>query len=52
MSGLADLPEGTRQALSDAVKGAMIEMDGFDQISKKAEEEGKARESCDRDDDK
>lgn len=40
LSGLADLPEGTRQALSDAVEGAMIGMDGFDQISKKAEEEG------------
>ncbi len=40
LSGLANLPEGTRQALSDAVEGAMIGMDGFDQISKKAEEEG------------
>lgn len=40
LSGLADLPEGTRQALSDAVEGAMIGMDGFDRISKKAEEEG------------
>lgn len=40
LSGLANLPEGTRQALSDAVEGAMIGMDGFDRISKKAEEEG------------
>lgn len=40
LSGLANLPEGTRQALSDAVEGAMIGMDGFDQISKRAEEEG------------
>ena len=40
LSGLANLPEGTRQALSDAVEGAMEGMDGFDRISKKAEEEG------------
>lgn len=40
LSGLANLPEGTRQALSDAVEGAMEGMDSFDRISKKAEEEG------------
>lgn len=40
MTGIADLPEGTRDALSKAVEGAMKGMDGFDQVSKKAEEEG------------
>ena len=40
LDGLANLPEGTRDALSKAVEGAMKGMDGFDQVSKKAEEEG------------
>ncbi len=40
LTGLANLPEGTRQALSDAVEGAMQGMEGFDEISQKAEEEG------------
>ena len=40
MTGIADLPEGTRDALSKAVEGAMKGIDGFDQVSKKAEEEG------------
>lgn len=40
LAGLANLPEGTRQALSDAVVGAMEGMEGFEQVSQKAEEEG------------
>ena len=40
LDGLANLPEGTRQALSDAVVGAMEGMEGFEQVSQKAEEEG------------
>lgn len=40
MTGLADLPEGTRNALSMAVEGAMEGLEGFDQIRDKAEEEG------------
>ncbi len=40
LDALANLPEGTRDALSKAVEGAMKGMDGFDQVSKKAEEEG------------
>ena len=40
LDGLANLPEGTLDALSKAVEGAMKGMDGFDQVSKKAEEEG------------
>ncbi len=40
LDGLANLPEGTRDALSKAVEGATKGMDGFDQVSKKAEEEG------------
>ncbi len=40
LEGLANLPEGTRDALAKAVEGAMEGMDGFDEISQKAEEEG------------
>lgn len=40
MDGLSTLPEGTKQALSDAVEGAMQGMEGFDEVSGKAKEEG------------
>lgn len=40
LDGLANLPEGTRDALSKAVEGAMQGMDGFEQVSQKAAEEG------------
>lgn len=40
LAGLANLPEGTRKALSDAVAGALEGMEGFEQVSQKAEEEG------------
>lgn len=39
LDGLSALPEGTQKALSDAVEGAMQGMEGFDEISQKAEEE-------------
>lgn len=40
MTGLADLPQGTQDALASAVEGAMEGLEGFDQIQDKAEEEG------------
>ena len=40
MTGIADLPQGTQEVLSDAVEGAMKGLEGFDQIQDKAEEEG------------
>ena len=40
MTGIADLPQGTQEVLSDAVRGAMEGLKGFDQIEDKAEEEG------------
>lgn len=40
LAGLANLPEGTREALSEAAESAMEGLEGFDQIQDKAEEEG------------
>lgn len=40
LAGLANLPEGTRETLSEAVEGAMKGLEGFDEIQDKAEEEG------------
>ena len=40
MAGLANLPQGTQEALSDAAEGAMEGLKDFDRIQDKAEEEG------------
>lgn len=40
MTGIADLPQGTQEVLSDAVRGAMEGLGGFNQIQDKAKEEG------------
>lgn len=40
MAGLANLPEGTQEALSGATEGAMKGLESFDQIQDKAKKEG------------